>query len=81
MALGAAGVRCLHDLRGTADLFGRTLRVTEVGVGDELASAASLLMGQAGEATPVILARGVDLGDSWAGASALLRTKSMDLFR
>jgi coenzyme F420-0:L-glutamate ligase/coenzyme F420-1:gamma-L-glutamate ligase len=81
VAIGAAGVRCLHDLRGTADLFGRTLRVTEVGVGDELASAASLLMGQAGEATPVILARGVDLSDSWSGASALLRSKSMDLFR
>ena len=81
VAIGAAGVKTLHDLRGTSDLFGRTLRVTEVGVGDELASAASLLMGQAGEATPVILARGVDLGDSWAGASALLRAKSMDLFR
>jgi coenzyme F420-0:L-glutamate ligase/coenzyme F420-1:gamma-L-glutamate ligase len=81
VALGAAGVRCLHDLRGASDLFGRTLRVTEVGVGDELASAASLLMGQAGEATPVILARGVDLGDWWEGASALLRQKSMDLFR
>ncbi|HEX2463672.1 MAG TPA: coenzyme F420-0:L-glutamate ligase [Thermoanaerobaculia bacterium] len=81
VALGAAGVQCLQDLRGTPDLFGRTLRVTEVGVGDELASAASLLMGQAGESTPVILARGVDLGDSWAGASALLRSKSMDLFR
>jgi coenzyme F420-0:L-glutamate ligase / coenzyme F420-1:gamma-L-glutamate ligase len=81
VALGAAGVECLQDLRGTTDLFGRTLRVTEVGVGDELASAASLLMGQAGEATPVILARGLALRDSWAGASALLRTKSLDLFR
>jgi coenzyme F420-0:L-glutamate ligase/coenzyme F420-1:gamma-L-glutamate ligase len=81
VALGAAGVVCLQDLRGTADLFGRTLRVTEVGVGDELASAASLLMGQAGEGTPVILARGLDLGDSWAGASSLLRVKSLDLFR
>jgi coenzyme F420-0:L-glutamate ligase/coenzyme F420-1:gamma-L-glutamate ligase len=81
VALGAAGVTCLQDLRGTADLFGRTLRVTEVGVGDELASAASLLMGQAGEATPVILARGIDLGASGTGASALLRPKSLDLFR
>jgi coenzyme F420-0:L-glutamate ligase/coenzyme F420-1:gamma-L-glutamate ligase len=82
VALGAAGVLCLQDLRGTADLFGRTLRVTEVGVGDELASAASLLMGQAGEGTPVILVRGLDLAaDVWAGASSLLRTKSLDLFR
>ena len=81
VALGAAGVVCLQDLRGTADLFGRTLQVTEVGVGDELASAASLLMGQAGEGTPVILARGVDLAGSWMGASALLRVKSQDLFR
>jgi coenzyme F420-0:L-glutamate ligase/coenzyme F420-1:gamma-L-glutamate ligase len=82
VALGAAGVLCLQDLRGTSDLFGRTLRVTEVGVGDELASAASLLMGQAGEGTPVILVRGVDLAaDASAGASDLLRTKSLDLFR
>jgi coenzyme F420-0:L-glutamate ligase/coenzyme F420-1:gamma-L-glutamate ligase len=81
VALGAAGVLCLQDLRGTSDLFGRTLRVTEVGVGDELASAASLLMGQAGEATPVILARGIDLGQSGTGAAALLRPKSLDLFR
>jgi coenzyme F420-0:L-glutamate ligase/coenzyme F420-1:gamma-L-glutamate ligase len=82
VALGAAGVLCLQDLRGTADLFGRTLRVTEVGVGDELASAASLLMGQAGEGTPVILARGLDLvADGSANATPLLRTKSLDLFR
>jgi coenzyme F420-0:L-glutamate ligase/coenzyme F420-1:gamma-L-glutamate ligase len=81
VALGAAGVVCLQDLRGTADLFGRTLRVTEVGVGDELASAASLVMGQAGEGTPVVLVRGVELPPSWMGASALLRVKSQDLFR
>jgi coenzyme F420-0:L-glutamate ligase/coenzyme F420-1:gamma-L-glutamate ligase len=81
VALGAAGVLCLQDLRGTADLFGRTLRVTEVGVGDELASAASLLMGQSGEGTPVILARGVDLAAPAADASALLRAKNLDLFR
>jgi len=81
VAVGAAGLRCLHDLRGQPDLFGRKLQVTEVGVGDELASAASLLMGQAGESTPVVLARGVDLGPSDAGAAALLRPKGMDLFR
>jgi coenzyme F420-0:L-glutamate ligase/coenzyme F420-1:gamma-L-glutamate ligase len=81
VALGAAGVRCLADLRGTEDLFGRVLQVTEVGVGDELASAASLLMGQAGEGTPVVLARGLDLEDSETSAAALLRPKSIDLFR
>ncbi|MDX1383791.1 MAG: coenzyme F420-0:L-glutamate ligase, partial [Thermoanaerobaculia bacterium] len=41
VAIGAAGVDCLRDLRGDADLFGRELRVTEVGVGDELAAAGS----------------------------------------
>jgi coenzyme F420-0:L-glutamate ligase/coenzyme F420-1:gamma-L-glutamate ligase len=81
VALGASGVLCLQDLRGRADLFGRILQVTEVGVGDELASAGSLLMGQAGEATPVILARGVDLRDGGACAASLLRAKSLDLFR
>ncbi|HVR30733.1 MAG TPA: coenzyme F420-0:L-glutamate ligase [Thermoanaerobaculia bacterium] len=81
VALGAAGIVCLRDLRGIPDLFGRALRVTEVGVADELASAASLLMGQAGEGTPVVLARGLDLAGTAIGASTLLRPKSQDLFR
>ena len=63
-ALGAAGLPALLDLRGAPDLFGRELRTTEVGIADEIAAAASLLMGQAGEGTPVVLLRGLDLADA-----------------
>ena len=60
VAIGCAGIAATLDLRGEKDLFGRTLRVTVVGHADEIASAASLLMGQASEARPVILVRGVN---------------------
>jgi len=59
VALGVAGLPGLLDLRGRPDLFERTLRSTEIGLADEIASAASLLMGQADEGRPVILVRGV----------------------
>ena len=61
VALGAAGLPALLDLRGTPDLFGRELRSTEVGIADEIAAAASMLMGQAGEGTPIVLLRGLNL--------------------
>ena len=54
VALGAAGLPALLDLRGKPDLFGRALRTTQVGIADEIAAAASLLMGQADEGTPVV---------------------------
>jgi coenzyme F420-0:L-glutamate ligase/coenzyme F420-1:gamma-L-glutamate ligase len=82
-ALGAAGLPSLLDLRGKLDLFGRVLRASEVGLADEIAAAASLLQGQAAEATPVVLVRG--LGDLLrAGpvrsANALIRPRENDLF-
>ncbi|MDB5607156.1 MAG: Coenzyme gamma-glutamyl ligase [Bradyrhizobium sp.] len=79
-AIGASGVPTLLDLRGRADLFGRPLETTEVGWADELAAAASLMMGQAGEGRPVILVRGlVETGEG--SAADLLRPKQKDLFR
>lgn len=57
--LGASGVPLVVDARGRADLFGRKLRSTDIGVGDEIAAAASLLMGQADERRPVVLVRGL----------------------
>jgi coenzyme F420-0:L-glutamate ligase/coenzyme F420-1:gamma-L-glutamate ligase len=69
------------DLRGTADLNGRPLRATEIGFADELASAASLVMGQASEGTPVVLARGVPYSRRDGSARELLRPGKMDLFR
>src|SRR5689334_6699207 len=49
VALGAAGLPALKDLRGRPDLFGQQLRVTQTGFADEIAAAASLVMGQADE--------------------------------
>jgi len=79
-ALGVAGIPAVADLRGVPDLFGRKLRSTEVAVADELAAAASLLMGQAGEGHPAVLARGFPYSGEGLG-SDLVRPKNLDLFR
>jgi coenzyme F420-0:L-glutamate ligase / coenzyme F420-1:gamma-L-glutamate ligase len=81
VALGAAGLPSLVDRRGAQDLFGRELRVTEIAVADELASAASLLMGQAAEALPAVLARGLRFEAPARPAAALVRERERDLFR
>ena len=81
VAVGVFGIEPLSDLRGEPDLFGRPLQVTTVGVADEIAAAASLLMGQAGEGTPVVLVRGLEFTPGRTGASALVRPKEQDLFR
>jgi coenzyme F420-0:L-glutamate ligase/coenzyme F420-1:gamma-L-glutamate ligase len=81
VAIGCAGFPATLDLRGEADLFGRSLRVTIVGHADEAASAASMLMGQAGEARPVILVRGLAPSASHQPAAALIRPPEQDLFR
>ncbi|MGE5225136.1 MAG: coenzyme F420-0:L-glutamate ligase, partial [Omnitrophica WOR_2 bacterium] len=71
----------LVDLRGETDLFGYTLRITQVGAADELAAAASLVMGQAAEGTPVIHARGFPYALRESSLNELLRSKDQDLFR
>ncbi len=81
VAVGAAGLPSLVDRRGARDLFGRELRVTEIAVADELASAASLLMGQADEAIPAVLARGLHFEAPSRPAAALIRDRERDLFR
>jgi coenzyme F420-0:L-glutamate ligase/coenzyme F420-1:gamma-L-glutamate ligase len=80
VAIGAAGIAALADLRGVPDLFGRPLRTTMVGVADELAACASLLMGQAAEGRPVVLLRGLAFPGE-TGARALVRAPREDLFR
>jgi coenzyme F420-0:L-glutamate ligase/coenzyme F420-1:gamma-L-glutamate ligase len=80
-AIGVAGLPALLDLRGRDDLFGRKLRVTEVGLADELAAAASLMMGQGREARPIVLARGVPYERRESSAQELIRPRSLDLFR
>jgi coenzyme F420-0:L-glutamate ligase/coenzyme F420-1:gamma-L-glutamate ligase len=81
VALGAAGLPALMDMRGRPDLFGHELRVTQTGFADEVASAASLLMGQADEALPVILVRGLAWDAPATPAAALIRAADEDLFR
>jgi coenzyme F420-0:L-glutamate ligase / coenzyme F420-1:gamma-L-glutamate ligase len=81
VAIGCAGVAATLDLRGHTDLFGRELKVTVVGHADEIASAASLLMGQASEACPVVWVRGLASQAAHLAAAALIRPSSQDLFR
>jgi coenzyme F420-0:L-glutamate ligase / coenzyme F420-1:gamma-L-glutamate ligase len=81
VALGAAGLPALRDLRGQPDLYGRPLQVSETGFADEIAAAASLLMGQADEATPVVVVRGLKWSAKASAAADLLRDPGDDLFR
>ena len=81
VAIGAAGVPSLMDLRGSPDLFGRALQVSITGHADEIAAAASLVMGQGAEGRPVVVVRGL----TWRGpnnaASELVRPAAEDMFR
>ena len=79
--IGLAGLPGVADLRGHPDLFDYRLQTTEVGVADELAAAASLVMGQAAEATPVVHARGFPYPLREASLSEILRPREQDLFR
>jgi coenzyme F420-0:L-glutamate ligase/coenzyme F420-1:gamma-L-glutamate ligase len=81
VAIGAAGLPCLHNLIGEPDLFGRALRVTEVAFADEIASAASMLMGQSGEGRPVVHIRGLTWSGPPTSATELVRPKPRDMFR
>ncbi len=81
VALGVAGVPALWDRRGEDDLYGFSLQHTDVGVADEMAAAAGLLMGQANEGLPAVLLRGLQLPNSDGRASDLIRPKEFDLYR
>ncbi len=81
VAIGLAGMPGLEDLRGHPDLFDFKLRITQVGVADELAAAASLVMGQAAEGTPVVHVRGFPYPLREGLLTELIRPKDQDLFR
>ncbi len=82
VVIGLSGLAPVQDLRGTPDLFGTPLEYTDVGFTDQIAAAATLLMGQAAEACPVVIARGVPFTvDEQAVAAGVLRPKEMDVFR
>jgi coenzyme F420-0:L-glutamate ligase/coenzyme F420-1:gamma-L-glutamate ligase len=80
-AIGISGLPGLQDLRGKPDLFGYTLQVTQVGVADELAAAASLVMGQAAEGTPVVHVHGFPYPLREGSLNELIRPREQDLFR
>lgn len=79
--IGTYQVPGIVDMRGKEDLFGYKLRITMIAVADELAGAASLLMGQADEGIPVIHVRGFPYPLRNSAISELIREKKDDLFR
>ena len=81
VAIGLAGMPGLVDLRGQPDLFDFHLEITMVGAADELAAAASLVMGQAAEGTPVVHVRGFPYVLREGSLPELLRPREQDLFR
>lgn len=81
VAIGCAGVPAVVDLRGTKDLFGYSLRITQVAAADELAAGASLIMGQAAEGSPVVHVRGFPYPLRDSSLRELIRPEDQDLFR
>lgn len=81
VAIGMAGLPGLVDLRGEKDLFGYELRVTQVAAADELAAAASLIMGQAAEGSPAVLVKGFPYKMREGNLDELIRPLELDLFR
>jgi coenzyme F420-0:L-glutamate ligase/coenzyme F420-1:gamma-L-glutamate ligase len=81
ITIGISGVPGVVDLRGEPDLFGLRLQITEVGAADELAAAASLVMGQAAEGTPIVHVRGFPYPLRDSSLAEMIRPRSMDMFR
>lgn len=81
IALGAAGLPSVIDRRGERDRQGRALESTDVAFADAIAGGAALVMGEAGEGTPVVLARGLTWDAREAPAQELIRPVHADLFR
>jgi coenzyme F420-0:L-glutamate ligase / coenzyme F420-1:gamma-L-glutamate ligase len=81
MAIGLSGLPGLVDLRGEKDLFGYQLRITQVAAADELAAAASLVMGEAAEGIPLVHVRGFPYRMRSGSLAELIRPQDQDLFR
>ena len=81
VAIGAAGLPSVKDLRGRRDLYGRELEVTQQAYADLVASAAHLLCGEADEGFPAIVIRGIDVAAPHGMAADLNRLPENDLYR
>jgi coenzyme F420-0:L-glutamate ligase / coenzyme F420-1:gamma-L-glutamate ligase len=81
VAIGACGLPALIDRRGETDRNGRRLEVTQVALGDMIASAGGLLTGEGAEGVPAVLVRGLRWAAEDRPAAALVRPLDQDLFR
>jgi len=85
VAIGSSGINPLWKRKGEKDLYDRPLETTEIATADELAAAASLIMGQANEGIPAVIIRGFspfkDLRNTDIGINPLIRQKEYDIFR
>lgn len=79
--IGIAGVPGIVDMRGKPDLYGYKLRATFIAAADELAAAASLVMGQANESIPCVIARGFPYPLRDSSLQELIRSEKADLFK
>ncbi|MFL6511788.1 MAG: coenzyme F420-0:L-glutamate ligase [Nitrososphaera sp.] len=80
VAIGIAGINPIKSYIGKYDMYGRKLRVTEIAVADEIASAAELVMGKA-EGIPVVIVQGYNFEKvSKTSFKSLLRAKERELF-
>ena len=80
VAIGVAGLNPIVDYRGTSDMFGNQLNVTQIAIADELASAAELVMRKS-DRIPVAIIRGVEYVKDDGSIKPLIRPKEEDLFR
>ncbi len=81
VAIGVAGLSPIKSYIGSRDMYGRKLRVSEIAVADEIASAAELVMGKA-EGVPVAIIRGYKFEKAAkSSAKSLQRSRGRDLFR
>jgi coenzyme F420-0:L-glutamate ligase/coenzyme F420-1:gamma-L-glutamate ligase len=81
VAIGVAGLRPLKDERGRRDLYGYQLQTSVIGWADEIAGAASLLMGQSDQGIPVVVVRGLAFEPAEGSAREIVRPRERDLFR
>ncbi len=79
-AIGLAGLPALWDQRGEKDLFGRRLEATITALGDQVAAAADLVAGQAGEGRAAVLVRGLSFSPVPSSAAQLTRPAQEDLY-
>jgi len=78
VGIGFAGISPMKDWRGMKDLEGRTLEITNEGIGDEISGMANILMGEGNYGTPIVIIRGIAYDD---GDGQILRRKETDIIR